>query len=241
MRALRTAIMGLILAGAVQATHAATVIAVYDFDGTSLLTSDDTELNSTAGSFGHDFLAGAGTTGADVGRSSSQGLYYIRSNVTDGTDEASSIAGDDYMTFTVTPGAGYKLDLSTLTFAFSAQRNSSGIPTGFYPFTTNVFLRTSLDGFAATIPGSTASKTILNSSTTTTTVDTVTATFGSAYDAVTSAIEFRLYVYDNRNMVEGFTRVDTVTLNGDVLAIPEPATLALLAVGAVGAVARRRR
>jgi hypothetical protein len=53
-----------------------------------------------------------------------------------------------------------------------------------------------------------------------------------------SSIEFRIYQYDQTDGND-ITRIDNVTVNG--AAVPEPATLGVLAFGALAAVRRRRR
>ncbi len=62
-------------------------------------------------------------------------------------------------------------------------------------------------------------------------------------DVITDPLEFRLYFDDNSGSGSKHPLLDTVSLNGAVVEIPEPATMALLGLAAcgLGGYVRRRR
>jgi hypothetical protein len=56
-----------------------------------------------------------------------------------------------------------------------------------------------------------------------------------------SEVTLRLYVYDDLNQGSSYLRFDSISLDGTVTAIPEPATCALaMSVALAGLVLRRR-
>lgn len=213
----------------------AAVIAAYDFSaGTTtastastgaLATSVDSEANSTAGTFG----AGAGLVGGTSPNfhtgisvttpvnippaAAAAPTYFVRTTGTGGTNEATTVAADDYLEFTVTPNVGYTFDLTSITFdrAVSTSSNLTG------PF----FVRSSLN-YATTI-GAFASSV-------STDYTRSTITLSSAYLNLATATTFRIYLYDtgaNANSATNVLRLDNVTLNGTLAAVPEPAAALL--------------
>lgn len=121
----------------------------------------------------------------------------------------------DYFTFTLTPKAGYEIDL--MSFVYSGQRSNSG---------PNTFeFRSSKDSFASSIGSPTATGTTISLA-------------ASAYQNLTSAIEFRLYGWGN-SAAGGTFSVNDFTFNGEVA--PEPTTTLLFGGSAVGLLAARRR
>lgn len=133
----------------------------------------------------------------------------------------------DYFTFSVTPVANTTFDLSDLSLV---QRANSAGPASFQ-------VRTSLDGFAAAIGGTqTTSKG-------TAWVEKVVG-FGASFSGLTTPVEFRVYGFNSSLSGGSFQlsdsgRLPAVTLNGTVRAaqaVPEPSTVALLAVGIVAVV-----
>ena len=91
--------------------------------------------------------SGPFTTGgsANLGRSSANaGNYFIR-----GISSTTFANDQGYLSFTVTPGASFKLDLTTLSFNYGVQASGS-----LANYTTVFRLRSSLDAFATSIPTS---------------------------------------------------------------------------------------
>jgi len=189
----------------------ATNIAQYEFSG-AVVTSTDTELNSTAA----NFIASGG------GGFSGGGNAYIRSTDTTAS-EAAAIVDGDYFSFTVTPDAGYELDLTQLTLdtIHNATFGGSGEDTG---ATMKFFVRSSVDAFAANI-GSTFTQ--VWNTTTSRTIDLSAATFSH----LASATEFRIYIYDSGvdTDING-ARLDNVVLVGEVV-VPAPDSIIWSGVG----------
>jgi hypothetical protein len=203
----------------------AAVIAQYDFTGAAV-TSSDSEPNSTA----QDFAA----TGADLGFSVSGNNAFARSQALAGTDEAAAIANVAYMSFTVSTTAGNKLDLTSLTYTSIHNATNAGAPDT--NATMNFFVRSSIDSYAATV-GSVFSET-WDSTTPNRTIDLS----GAAFQNLTSPVTFRLYVYESVELdTNQGARWDDVVLNGNVNAIPEPSAIALLGLGGLALLRRRRK
>jgi hypothetical protein len=135
---------------------------------------------------------------------------------------SAALTTTDYFTWTLTPAAGYQLDL--VSFSYTGQASASG-PTTFA-------FRSSIDSFTANIGTPTVSGTTITLS-------------SSAFQGLTGPIEFRLYGW-NASGATGTFSVNDFTFNGTLSAsaIPEPSTYAamagLLTLGAA-AVRRHRR
>jgi hypothetical protein len=87
---------------------------------------------------------------------------------------SSAVSGDDYMEFTITPNSGYEFDVTTM--VFNVQRSSTGLSA--------IFLRSSLDSYAANID---AVMSIVDN----TSVQTITFTVNQTGN--TSAVTYRIY------------------------------------------------
>lgn len=141
---------------------------------------------------------------------------------TNGSDVfTGSISTTQYYEVTVTPSAGYSLDLNTITF--TSQRSGTGIR--------QYAVRSSLD-FTTNLPAS-ISPVNANLSVVPTNVfqvldastganDGSTITLSSAYDALTSAVTFRFYGW-NAEASGGTFSIDNVVINGIATAVtPTP-------------------
>ena len=124
-----------------------------------------------------------------------------------------------YGTFTVTADSGYKLNLNTLSFDVQ-NAGTSPTPDGHW------VVRSSVDNFTTNLADFTATTTFANKQ-----VDVSTIVFEGLQE-----ITFRIYLYDANNTNSGTRslRTDNVILTGDITAIPEPSTSALL-LGLAGA------
>jgi hypothetical protein len=100
----------------------------------------------------------------------------------------------DYFTFTITPAANYKINLSS--FEFTLQRSSTG--------PVNYALRSSIDDFAADISGGIFPMTPA--------LQTVSLA-GAAFQNLTSPVTFRIYGYTAGSNV-GTASVNDFTFNG---------------------------
>lgn len=182
----------------------AAVIANYTF--ATDLTSSDSESNSTAGSLS----AGSGLPNGGI---SSQ-RYRVRSDDTDST-ASGAVSGNDYISFTVTPGSGYQFSsFTSLTLDYGSESNGNK---NYY-----CFLRSSVDNYAANI-GSTLNRLndagMSNSSI---------GLLGLA--AQSSNVTFRLYFYDDTDHTARLHVLDNLVLNGSVSGAPAP-TLSITTPG----------
>jgi hypothetical protein len=224
------------LLGAVHQTSAATVLASYPFTGSAA--STDSDPNSTASNmfFNTNTLGGTPAISSDV----VQLTYSVTTN-RDTTSpatgplgenialsEAASVSDGSYVSFTITPDAGYSLFLEELTFdiRIAATGSSNGI---------RFFVRSDAgsDGFTTTL----GSGFNLGTSFTTVTVDLS----GPVFQDVDSPISFRLYYYDRGSTSSNALarwELDNVNLTGAV--IPEPSTALMILLG-LGLLFRRTR
>lgn len=170
-------------------------------------------------------ITGFSTTGSVDGNTRHM---FVRVGGTDGATQAAAITANDYYSFTISPTAGFALNLSSL--AFDLTRGTS---------TAEVFVRTSLDSFGTSIFAD-------NSSPTGTTISPVTSVaLGSSYQNITAPFEVRFYFADNTTSTTTNSivnsRLDNIVLNGDLVAIPEPGASLLFAFAALPVIGRRRR
>ena len=133
---------------------------------------------------------------------------------------ADAIAANDYVSFTVTPDAGYKLDLSTLTL--KAGYTNSRADT-FDALTKSVL--SNVDGF--TEPALLGEVATDNSVALDTSGDfiyqdlTIDLSALARFQGITTATEFRVYIYDDNNY-SPYHRLDDVVLSGGVSLIQPP-------------------
>jgi hypothetical protein len=162
------------------------------------------------------------------------GLNSINS---DGWSTAAAIDLNDYYEFTITPNAGFEMDITRL--AFSYRRSGAG--------PREIEVRHSLDGFTATFLGISLPDLTANNR-----VDiTNMAGFAGTLN-LTSQITFRIYAYA-AELAGGTFRLGTalgeaneglpanLEVGGDLAAVPEPATLLLIGAGVSALRLRRRR
>jgi hypothetical protein len=189
--------------------HAA-VISSYSFTGGSAASSD-TEPNSTSGNMTEDQ--------ASWGFSATTHNAYAFSQAMTNS-EADAISGGDYFSFIVTPDSFYAMNLLSLNFdtAYNVGTNqSNGSPTASY------FVRSSVDGFDANV-GDTFNDPYNNVSNAD---DTMVARSvdlsGAAFQDLTTATEFRIFIYTSSADSGLAARIDNVVLNGNVQLVPAPA------------------
>lgn len=219
----------------------ADVITKYDVNSylnatsTASATPADSSANVTAGNMT--------STGANAKFSAAQNgnIYWVTS--TTGTNLATSIAANQLFQFTVGAQAGYELNLTNLTFNFGANQTSvtkTNLPA-------YVYLQISTDGGATfeTVGSPTYRFFTIAETTNLTpaTVNLATMTVDlSAYTGLTNDVTFRIGSYLSQyGNAARYIRGGDVTLNGTVSAIPEPATIGMVGVGAMCALLLRRR
>jgi hypothetical protein len=184
-----------------------------------------------------DMTTGGGITGALFRINVSSAAYHssnrslFENAAHAGTTLQDAISRNAYWVFSAVADPGFVLNLDSLSFAMGG--GGSGTSELQY------HVLTSVDGFTAADAVDFGSVTG-NAGTTAAswTIKDVDLT-ASRFQGL-SNIEVRIYAVrppgENLNQ---FIRLDTVTLNGDV--IPEPASLALLGIGAAMMIGRRRR
>ncbi|MDQ8206312.1 PEP-CTERM sorting domain-containing protein [Coraliomargarita sp. SDUM461003] len=219
------------------------VLAEYTFGVPSTASSASSDLDSD--SIASVFTAGAGLDSGSIGFSSTAPsnagaaaaapyVRYVRGNTT-GNTEADAINGDDYFSFTITPDASFEVNLTSLIFDYSANGSGSSGQN-----TASFFLRSEVDGYATNI-GITVSATAG-----VTAADYQRQTISltdAAFQGLSGSTEFRIYLYQTQDSSGDVARLDNVTLNGSLSAIPEPSSFALLAgiCGLTSVIVRRRR
>ena len=209
------------------ASHAA-VLARYEFtDGLLVSTDDDVaDLTSTASdlSDGPGFTSGNFTGGGNPAPARS-----VTVNLTNGANEADAHTAGDYFLITITPAAGYQINLTSITMDFAASYNTQ--PRGFG-------IRTSVDTFGAAVGSVTEAA---NTGTASVFVNREVDLSGASLQGITGPVTLRITVFDNASVSSNSDRFDNITVNGTATLIPEPGTTTLAAVAGALALAARRR
>jgi len=152
-------------------------------------------------------------------------------NTTDQTLQE-ALDNDRYIGFTIDPQGGYELDLAgeTVTTNWYIQFGGQSPE--------NLALFTSVDGFANTTDAVQSFENFGPNDSYTQVTFTLPGT--AAYEDITDPFEVRIYFYDG--LFGGkLSKVNQVTLTGDVVLIPEPATGSLLLLTGALLMARRQR
>ncbi len=206
----------------------AAVIAQYDGLGSGAPTSADANVVAS------DAVFGAGFNSATSGFGSSSGFFFTRTNGTSGSDPASTVAAEEYLSFQITPNVGYEMDLETFTFKQRATNTPGGAGSSSFNFVADV--RSSVDGFASSIMSYVVTSGV-NPTPEARTVDLSAA----AFQDLAVAIEIRIYFRDNANNAGQVNRITEIALNGEVALIPEPTSFALLGLGGLCLLPHRKR
>ena len=179
----------------------------------------DIDLNPTTEGSNVTVSALGSGSGFAVARSSTDGgNAFIRTSVTGLNDLAGAITDNDYVSFTVTPGAGVDLDLTSL--SLRAGYTNSGSYTS--KILTQAVL-TDIDGFTAA--ASLGSVSTANTSTNDGTVVYQTLNIdltAAQFQDITTATEFRIYLSDETDNDDIIHRIDDIVLSGTVTAPPAP-------------------
>lgn len=131
--------------------------------------------------------------------------------------------GSNYFEFTVTPNAGYSFSATTMTFGYRATLTGP----------TNFAVQSSVDAYASNL----ASGTITGDS-----AWHPAGTLSITLSGMNTATTFRI-LGSGASSSLGTFRVDDVTVNGSVTAVPEPSTYAVILaiVSLTGVIIRRHR
>ena len=236
--------IGTLALAATTTSNSAATLVKYEFPLVSGAVSSPTTqtattvaTNVTASTFGGGgvtpvlYSVGAASTGSD----SDLGQAYLDRTKTPTTANVDAAGTTGYyFSFTVTPDAGKKLNLTTLNFYYGdAQADAS---------TLNLGLWSSADSFAtqvgSTLSWSPATTTVGNFETTSSGTQYATLDLSApAFQNLTAATTFRIYGWDSTN-VSGQLRIDDVQLNGTV--VPEPRAALLGGLGMLCLLRRRR-
>lgn len=216
--------LGMVTAGSVRAG----VVAQYNFNasGAGQLAASTVDPNATAGSVNF--------TGSGATQFAFSGSLAINA-ATGATSAPTGVSTSSYYQFTITPNAGYELDLTSLDF-----KAATGTP----PWNViGYVVRSSVDSYAADLQTGTVPTQYSSFSSFTVSLA------GAAFQNLTSAVTFRIYSFKGAGSNPALT-YDDVTVNGTVAplspppGVPEPATLSLVGVAAGIGLARlvvRRR
>ena len=207
----------------------ADVLTLYPFSNNSLASTDTNSLSTASA-----ITLGSGLT--DTTRFTASGnpgaALRVNTDETGGTTFDTAITDNDFFTFALAPSNGYR---------FVFQNFSVDLATSATTFATNVRLQASIAGSAFV-----DLNTVTAYSSTTFTTETFDLSTRNNNAAIAAGASFvlRVVVFDNDNTAGNYTAFDNITLNGTVVAVPEPGTVALLTLGAAaagGAFLRRRK
>ncbi len=173
---------------------------------------DDHVTASTLENHGHTSVS----TGTESG--------YISGSVSQG-NENDAISQNDYWDFTVTAEEDYALNLENLVVSLG------GSSVDVEEFTASFFVRSDVDGFATTLPGSLTSISVPEDQGVAVNGTLSVDLTGAAFQNLGS-VSFRIYVFDNATNSAQMPRIFDPTLTGAV--VPEPSSWVLLAMAAMG-------
>lgn len=200
----------------------AVVIVQYTFNSSSL--NPTQEADDTTGS---TFAFGAGLGSPNISTSTGNPLPSIFVGA-DRTGEPVSPTSTDYVVFSLTANTDFVLNLSSLSFDYAFTGGDSSQSATFA-------VCSSIDGFSSNLGSYTALRqTSATFTTTSPPVDLSSAAFSNL-----SNVEFRLYLTDTTSSNTSYLRMDNITLNGTVAAVPEPRVGAMLLIGLLAFVVRR--
>jgi hypothetical protein len=241
MRGLIVGFMGVVAAAMllVPATAQAGLIVQYTFSPTTTSGPPAPGYNPTTYNAGLDLTQDMGiTTGAGLKATLPQtGISWYSAPILQTQPQGGSgsvgtlplaITNNSYWQFTISPQAGQLLNLTSLTFE-GWKGGSSG--------TRGYGLETSVGGFGPGLTLASADFTATRVSPKPVGSDWTIDLSGAGFQNLVSPITFRVYTYSTAGTVE----FDNVTLNGNLVAVPEPGTLAFLGLGTLALMIRRRR
>jgi hypothetical protein len=225
-RTLPTALLALTAGLMLAAPAPAQMVVQYNFDNTTA-----TSMTAPPSSMNVNVTANSTVNGTNVVQDYSlpdYGQQVLRAAITNTAtpDEASAVSGDSYWGFTVTPNAGFKMNFTN--FTFDGARGGAGTPRTWYLYSSTAGFTT---GNAIAFMDVPTVRPILTAFT----VDLS----GAPFQGLTGPVEFRMYL--STPGTGQSLEFDNVTVNGTVVAVPEPACTLALAAGAGGLWMLRRQ
>lgn len=229
----RTLLPSLVLGMLASGPASAAILVQYNFTGATGVSSD-TNLETVASSYDPRTAAnGDDGEGHDNSGLSGSGNAYMRPTLTPATsDPTTSNTYHEFSLSVVGLLPGQVLNLTSMSYIY-VHPGASG--TGFTDIYTDA---TGLSGTGDALGGSTATAL-------TPTIDLTTA--NAAVDPGElnglqngDVITFRIYFGDGVDITSPVHRVDDIVVNGEIVAIPEPASIVLMGLGGLCAFRRRR-
>jgi len=204
------------------------IVANYAFDGETLASSDTSTVTATTLAVGAS-LAADTETGINVdGGSGGAGDDSFEFRYLSLLDDIAF--DDDTLTFTITPTGGDTLDLTSITFDLINRSGGAGI--------------------LATVYSSVIDGTIDN--VVTDQIGNYTTGGGagswepvsfdlSSHTGITGTTEFRIEFFTGGNDGAHYNDIDNIIINANIILVPEPSSTALLGLGGIALILRRRR
>lgn len=204
----------------------AAVIADFNFTGATQAlrgASSDTELNSTATFAPIPNLTDVGTT------DSTGGVAFIRASATS-NNLADALTDTDVFTVTIAADEDFVFNLTSLTFDYGGSSDTIDLITNavIHSGGSTVFNEEFNAGRVSAGAGGsfdTGNSADLS---------------GPTFQGITSAT-FTFANFDNTNSGSSTNRWDNIVINGEVVAVPEPSSIALLGLGGLALILRRRK
>lgn len=200
------------LLAALGSPHAAwgAVIASYNLNSNFAPTSTHSNVSAT------NVGQGGGLSEFDINGSQ------LRTREWENSSLSTARSAGDFVTFTVTPSAGFKLDLTSLTFDNTIDTGGSSHPPTTFQVGIVINGSETLYSSMATGGGATSISPL-------------------ALSDITTSAEIRLYAWGGGTTGNRRWYLDNIVLNGSLTPVPEPTTWALAALASVVLWAFRRR